>query len=594
MGKFYLLLLFFCLFSAELFSQEISYTVDLREPHKNTYKVSLELNYKTAPDSIVLDMATWTPGSYLLREFAKHVNIYAASTLKGDKLEAYKLDKNTWIIQNQGNKKVKFDYAYYAHELSVRTTFLDADLGLINGAALFIYPENKLDAKASVKFLLPQAWKISTTLPIKNSKTNEFESENYDQLFDCPVFMGKHEEIEFEAVGIKHRIAINSPVFYDPEMLKKDIIKIAESQTAIFNENPNEEYLFIFIARKNGGGGLEHKNSTTIIVDRFNIALESGYRRFLSTVAHEYFHLWNVKRIRPIQLGPFNYEEENYTDLLWLMEGFTTYYSGKTLVRTGITEENSFFNRIANSWEREYARPGGDVQSLAESSLDAWIKSYRDDEDDYNSIVSYYGRGFLMAALLEMKIVNDSEGEKSLDDLMKLIYEKYYKEKQRGFTFEEFVADVNSYSGNDYSDFFKNYIKSTQFPDLYSIMSPFGYNVNIENAPNSEWGFRVVNKDDHYIINRIIRGTPAHEAGLNVDDEIIAIDSFAFDMQKTAFFSEYYPDAYTVKFLIIRNDLIKTIPVVVPNELKKDLQIISSSQLSDRENKLRKKLLYNN
>lgn len=594
MSKFYLLPLFYCIFSIGVDAQDISYTVDLTEPHKNTYHVTLELAYKTAPDSIVLNMATWTPGSYLIREFAKHVNVYSASTLNGESLKTHKHDKNTWIVQNQGNKKVRFEYFVYAHELSVRNTYLDSDLGLVNGASLFIYPENTLNQKAKIKYILPKSWRISTTLPTKNAKNHEFESQNYDQLFDCPVFLGTHKEIEFEAAGVQHRIAINGPTFYDSEMLKTDIGKIVEEQTKIFNNNPNEEYLFIVITRKRGGGGLEHMNSSTLILDRFNMAQESGYKRFLGLVAHEYFHLWNVKRLRPIQLGPFDYEKENYTDLLWVMEGFTTYYSGKTLIRTAVSNGNSFINRIGNSWEREYKKPGGTVQSIAESSMDAWIKYYRSNENDYNTTISYYGRGFLMAALLEMKIIKDTNGEKSLDDLMKRLYDLYYKEKSRGFTMNEFIMTINNLTGKDYTDFFEKYIKDTQLPPLDSILSPFGYEVKFEETSNSEWGFRVRNNDEHYIINRIISGTPAHEAGLNVDDEIIAIDSFAFDLKKTSFFSEYYPDGYNVNFLIIRNELLKSIQVEVPEDKKKDLEINSNNQLKEEEEIFREKLLFNN
>ncbi|MEQ8361185.1 MAG: PDZ domain-containing protein [Cytophagales bacterium] len=594
MGKFHLLLIVYCLCLFDLKAQKISYTVDLREPHKNTYRVSLELNYKNAPDTVVLKMATWTPGSYLIREFAKHVNVYSASNKKGEKLNSFKKDKNTWVVHNDGQKNIVFNYSVYAHELSVRTTFLNADFGLINGTALYIYPNNALDKNANVQFILPKSWNISTTLPLIDEKENKYNSNNYDQLFDCPVLLGKHKEFAFEAKGVKHRVAINSTTFYDPEMLKEDISKIVEAQTEIFNDNPNEEYLFIVIARKHDGGGLEHKNSTTLIVDRFDLAKESGYRQFLSLVAHEYFHLWNVKRLRPLELGPFDFEHENYTDLLWVMEGFTSYYGAKTLVRIGESEENSFFRRIANSWEREYERPGAKIQSIAESSLDAWIKLYRDDENDYNATVSYYSRGFLMAAMLEMLIIQDSNAEYSLDELMKRLYEKYHKSNSRGFTMEEFIKEINDLCGKDYSEFFKKYIYDTQMPPLDSIMRPFGYEVKFETSSNSEWGFRVKNEDKHYIINRIISGTPAHEAGLNVDDEIIAIDSFAFDMRKLAFFAEYYPDNYSLEFVVIRDDILKKISLMTPEATKNTLEISQIPELNEDEVRFRKKMLFNN
>ena len=594
MGNKFLLLLLLCLISAKTWTQDISYIVDASKAQNNSYFVDLKLKYKTAPDSVLLKMATWTPGSYLIREFSKHVSSYTALNDKQEELKCKKLDKNTWVLYTNGNKEIHFKYQFYAHELSVRTTYLDVDLGLINGASLFIYPADKINTKSEIKLILPEGWKSSTTLENKSSEPNFYISSNFDVLFDSPILLGTHKTFEFEASGTNHRIAINEPAFYDPELIKKDVSKIVETQSQMFNGNPNKEYLFIVITRSSGGGGLEHKNSTTLIVDRLSLATESGHKRFLSLIAHEYFHLWNVKRIRPLSLGPFDYEKENYTDLLWVMEGFTSYYSAKTLYQAGYTEKNAYINRIIRSILSELDRPGGDVQSLAESSLDTWIKFYRDDENDYNATVSYYNKGLVLASLLDMKIIHDTNGDKNLDDLMRYLYKIYDQDKKRGFTSAEMILALNTITQSDYKDFFDQYIFGTAALPIKEVMEPIGFSITKYAAEKTEWGLGIRNSNNHYLIYQVIDNSSAFKAGLNVGDEIIGINEFGFDQQKLDFFSNMYPEGSEVSFLILRNNLLKTIDVEIPASTQEKIQIELSKDLSDEQQKRLDKFLFIN
>ncbi len=582
MGNKILLLLFYCLFISASIAQEIKYTIDASRPETNTYSVDLEMKFDVTRDSIILKMATWTPGSYLIREFSKHVNRYGAFDQKNNSLKSKKLNKNTWIIYPGKSKLIHFKYEVYAHELSVRTTFLDSDLGLINGASLFIYPENSLTQSSEISILKPNEWKISTTLQSKNEKSDIFISSNFDELFDSPILLGTHDEFTFEAAGVTHRVAVTLPTFYDEERIKKDLKKITESQTSIFNENPNSEYLFLVITRKGGGGGLEHMNSTTLVIDRFSMAGESGYQRFLSLAAHEYFHLWNVKRIRPIELGPFNYETENFTDLLWMMEGFTSYFGAKTLYRCGFSTKEAFLSRLINSIESESQRPGNKVQSLAESSLDAWIKFYRDDENDYNSTSSYYSHGLLLGYILDLKIINDTKGEKSLDDLMKTMYLNYYKNKNRGFTTNELLTEINALTSVDYTEFFNRYIYGTEELPYQDILENFGFEVS-KDASTTEWGFQFRNINNRDIVVRVIDESVVRKAGLNVGDEIIAIEDFAFTRQKLEFFSNYYPSDHQIRMLIQRDDLIKTLIISIPENKSDNLSVKLKNDLSENE-----------
>jgi predicted metalloprotease with PDZ domain len=413
-------------------AMNIQYSLKMPKPQNHYFEVEMLIeDYKEA--TLEVKMPVWAPGSYLVREFAKNVNLVKAFDEKGNVLAVQKTNKNTWKIQKGNAKSVKVKYEVYSFELSVRTSFLDLTHGYVSGTGVFMYVENHQENKGQL-VVYPYAGfkKISTALPkakegMASDGAETFEFANYDQLVDCPIEIGNHIEFSFQSAGVNHRVAMYGDGNFDVEQLKKDMAKITATATQVIGENPNKEYLFIVHNVVDGQGGLEHINSTTLSVNRWTY--QGGeYIGFLSLVAHEYFHLWNVKRIRPVELGPFNYDEENYTSLLWVMEGFTSYYDELLLLRAGYYNQEQYIQKVLSGLNYVEGSEGSRVQPVAHASFDAWIKSYRPNENSSNTTMTYYSRGGLLAAVLDAKIVTKFNGKKSLDDFMQKLYQDFYKD----------------------------------------------------------------------------------------------------------------------------------------------------------------------
>lgn len=506
---------------------DIAYELKMSEPHTHYFEVRMEVSGNSAAE-LNLKMPVWTPGSYLVREFARHVEGVRAIDNNGKELNIVKTNKNTWQVQAEGAETVIVNYSVYAYELSVRTSYLDASHGYVNGTSIFFYVDGSLNTPVELTVKPYKAWsRVSTGLTLKSSNNNSFvySAPNYDVFADAPIEIGNHDVVSFEASGVEHRIALYGPGNYDTEALKKDLATVVEGCTDVFGENPNKSYLFIVHNVANGGGGLEHLNSTTLLVNRWTYQPRKSYVNFLSLATHEYFHLWNVKRVRPAELGPFNYNEENYTRLLWVMEGFTSYYDEYLLVGMGFMNHADYLKRLGGSINRVENQPGNKVQPVSEASFDAWIKFYRPNENSFNTTVSYYSKGSVLAALLDLEILNASEGKKNLNNVMQVLYNRYYKEQGRGFSDREFQDVVEEVAGQNMDQFFGDYVYGTATPNYDRFLGYVGLklesNNNSGDAPSLGASFTSSMK-----VRRVNRGSSAYSGGLNVDDELLAVNSF--------------------------------------------------------------------
>jgi predicted metalloprotease with PDZ domain len=437
---------------------QINYTITFPEAQAHYVEVEMTiagLNQKTT----ALKMPVWTPGSYLVREFSKNVEGFNA-TYKGNALTFGKISKNTWQVNTAGVSELKVKYRVYAYEISVRTAFIDASHAFLSSASIFMYPAGMLNQPSTIKIVPYQGWtKVSTGLDAVGTDPFVLKAPNYDILFDSPIEVGNQDTFDFNAAGVHYEVAMYGGGNYDKERLKTDMAKIIEQQTAMMGENPNKRYTFIVHNFLKGGGGLEHLNSTVLGATRDAYSTEKGYKGFLELVSHEHFHLWNVKRLRPIALGPFDYENENYTTNLWIAEGFTAYYEGKFLRYSGINDESGFLATLADDLSSLDNQPGAKIQSASESSFDAWIKYYRPNENSANSTVSYYLKGSVIGYLMDLEIINDSQGKYSLDDVMHYMYNEYYKIRKRGYTDAEFKLAFEKFAGKNLDDFYKKVCK---------------------------------------------------------------------------------------------------------------------------------------
>jgi predicted metalloprotease with PDZ domain len=531
--KIFSLLLFVSLFSIHLLGQSIHHTLSMPNPETHYFHVETELS-DFDEETIVMSMPVWTPGSYLVREFSKNINRVRATDEKGNDLTVQKIRKNKWMIISQGAKKVNVKYEVYAFELTVRTSFLDRTHGYLNGTSVFMYPEGHMDMKGMLTVIPHESFeKISTPLP-KASEGEQtdagttFSFENYDELVDSPIEIGNQETFSFDAAGVKHHVAMYGPGNYDVERLKVDMAKIVEASTAVFEENPNKEYWFIIHNTDAGGGGLEHKTSTTLNVNRWTYD-GSDYLGFLSLVAHEYFHLWNVKRLRPKSLVSYDYDNENYTDLLWVMEGFTSYYDELLLRRAGFYTEDAFLRKLKSTLNWVESSTGNRVQPVAHASYDAWIKAYRPNENSRNTTISYYSKGSLVAVTIDAMIIESSNGKKSLDDFMQLLYKKYYKDENTGMTPEQFQESLEKFVGKDLDQFFNDYVYGTKTVAYAQYFKGLGLDIEKVQDKSVALGVSMSQSGGQLMVRGVTSNSPAEKGGLSPNDEIIAFNGFRVD-----------------------------------------------------------------
>ena len=523
---------------------EISFTVAMPRPHTHLFDIQIAVKRTVeSPQQESLVMPVWTPGSYLVREFARHVQDFTATTAAGQPLKWEKVNKNTWRITTNGARDWQASYRVYANELSVRTSELNSSHAFWNNANILMYLEGFLKSPSTVRVLAPDVWKVATGLPAVPGQRNTFRAEDFDVLYDSPFEVSNFKTLVFNVKGIPHRIVIDGEGNYDPERMRRDVQKIVETQVEMMGgEIPYRDYTFILHLRQNTGGGLEHANSTALGYPRFGFRIQTGdratsasptaaaperdYRGFLSLVSHEFFHLWNVKRIRPDVLGPFDYTQENYTKVLWVAEGITDYYADLLLRRAGLITENDFLAATARSIQTLQNTPGRMEQSLEESSFDTWIKFYRPDENTVNSQVSYYDKGAIVGLLLDLEIRKRSNNAKSLDDVLRYLYTEFFK-KNRNYGPADFQKASELIAGSSLEEFFSKYVRGTEELNYNAALEAAGLRLDTGVGPveKAYFGADVVQEDDRLIVRRVYAGSSAYDQGLNAGDQIVALDN---------------------------------------------------------------------
>jgi predicted metalloprotease with PDZ domain len=569
---------------------QISYTVTFAEAQAHYADIEMDIT-GLKQNTLDLKMPVWTPGSYLIREFPKNVESFSAEA-NGKVIDAKKVRKNIWQIDTKNVSAVKIKYRVYAFEVSVRTSFIDVSHGFLSSSGIFMYPDGMLGYPSTIHIIPYKGWtKVSTSLDMVNGDPFTLHSPNYDILFDSPIELGNQDIFDFNVAGVKYEVAMQGGGNYDKERLKKDMSKIVELETAIFDENPNKCYVFIVHNYAKGSGGLEHLSSTVLGASRDNYANERGYQNFLSLVAHEHFHLWNVKRLRPIALGPFDYDNENYTTDLWIAEGFTAYYQDIIVRRTNLYPPDNYLGILVNDINSLANQPGNKVQSLAESSFDAWIKFYRANENSMNSGISYYNKGAIMGMMLDLEIINDSHDKYSLDDVMKYMYNTYYKTQKRGYTDQEFKQGLEKFAGRSLDEFYKKYIYGLAEIDYDKYLGYAGYHLTDELSANNDPGIGIVTNTTNgkIIVSGVYRGSGAWIGGINVNDEITEADSNKVTDINTILNGKKPGDKISLS--VIRDGLPFTLPITVLKKTQIKYRIDSLSNPSPQQLDVRKKWL---
>lgn len=541
--------------------KEINYRVFFGKPYTHYCEVEIELK-DLKQDSVEFAMPVWTPGSYLIREFAKNVEGVFAENSKDDKLPVEKINKNTWRVDTNDQSNVKFRYKVYCNDFTVRSSFINEEHAFLASSGIFMYVKGFQGNKCLLEIDKPAHWKnISTGLEMVSE--NNYEAANYDIFIDSPIAIGNQEILEFEIKGIRHYICMSGKGNYDPEIIKKDFKLIAESEIKLFDGDiPYKHYTYIVFLVENGRGGLEHLNSFVVQVNRWIFNDKKLYRKFLGLVSHEYFHVWNVKRIRPEALGPFDYDTENYTKSLWVSEGFTNFFDNLFLRRSNILNNDEYFEFVDAEVNVVMKYNGRFVQSLTESSFDAWIKLYRQDENSLNSGISYYTKGSLTALMLNIEIIKNTNAGKSLDDVMRLLNEDHKKDNNRGFSDSRIKEICETVNGKDLDEFWDKFITGMEDLPLDKYLELCGLKlINENDSLKCAMDIDSADKKGRLTVVKVFAGGSAYDSGINAGDEIIAVDNIRVDSGSIKTILENYSEGMEIKVLVSRSGFLKEINV---------------------------------
>ena len=520
----------------------IRYTLSPAEPATHRYHVSCRVA-QPDPAGQRFALPAWIPGSYLIRDFARHIVAIRAEA-GGKPVPLVKLDKHTWqAAPLKAKQALTLHYEVYAWDLSVRGAHLDRTHGFFNGTSVFLRVIGQEDAPCLLDLQPPgdrecAGWRVATALPPADERKGKakhgfgrYRAADYDELIDHPVEMGTFTLARFKACGIPHEIAITGRHDCDLERLTADLKKICEWQIRFFGEPaPMDRYVFLVMAVGDGYGGLEHRASTALLCSRDDLpykgmaGLPERYRTFLGLCSHEYFHTWNVKRIKPAAFIPYDLERENYTTLLWAFEGFTSYYDDLALLRSGVIAQQDWLELTAKTIDNVQRGPGRHVQSLADSSFDAWSKYYRPDENTPNAVVSYYAKGALVALALDLTLRSGTEGRASLDDVMRRLWQEFGL-SGRGVEEGDIRRIAEECSGLKLGPFFRMAIEGTEDLPLAKLLKKAGIRLQRQAASKvPSLGIKTAGEGNELRIATAYRGGPAEAAGLAAGDVLIAID----------------------------------------------------------------------
>ncbi len=525
----------------------VRYRIEPVDPEGHYLEIVCEVR-EPDPAGQRLSLPSWIPGSYLIREFAR--NIVAIEARTGDrKLALTKRDKHTWQADPcVGVLAVR--YRVYAWDASVRAAHLDESHAFFNGTSVFLRVAGREDEPHEVEIVAPRRktirnWRVATSLPEWQARRHGFGSyraESYDALIDHPVEIGSFRLERFTAAGVAHEIAFTGVVpNLDAARIMADLATLCAAQIRFFASKkegaPFDRYVLLISVAGEGHGGLEHRASTALLCARDALPVigqaerTPAYRGFLGLVSHEYFHSWNVKRIKPAVFAPYDLERENYTSLLWIFEGFTSYYDDLFLVRTGLASEKEYFETIAKTIDDVMTGSGRKIQSVAESSFDAWIKYYRQDENSPNAIVSYYKKGSLIALCLDLFIRKQSRGKASLDDVMRLMWRRYGREfysssDAAGLGEGEFPSLVEEATGVDVREQVARWAYGTGDLPLVEELAASGLSLRFEpRMQGPSLGSRIATSGNECRITHVDEGGAAHRAGLAAGDVLVALDA---------------------------------------------------------------------
>jgi predicted metalloprotease with PDZ domain len=568
----------------------IHYNIKVSSIAGHIFDVSLRIE-NPDENGQILTLPAWIPGSYMIRDFAKNIVTIVALNEAGQNIEIQKLDKQTWQIQAV-TTALTIKYQVYAFDLSVRGAYINDEMGFFNGTNIFLAVVGQENQPCGLTLEKPaQAdlyhWKVATTMPTKMQTSHtfgEYWAHHYEELIDHPVLMGEFDILPFSACGVDFELILAGGHQADVKRITKDLTKVCQHHIEFFADTPPvNRYQFITLLTDNAFGGLEHMSSTALMYSRKDLPslsdvgkMTDGYQVFLSLCSHEFFHTWHVKRIKPQELFAATLDKEQYTEQLWIYEGFTSYYDDFSLLRCGLITQAEYLRVAGQNLTRLIRNKGRFKQTITESSFDAWTKFYKQDESAVNNIVSYYNKGAVLAMCLDLLIKNKSNGNYSLDDVMRYLWSQHGKLHIP--TPVDVVQNIVKTQLNlNLSDFFQSALYSTEELPFDELLQKFGVKChfspreNLEDkggvkktSPiNIEFGAQIKAREIGVQITQVTEHTAAYECGLQVGDVLIAIDKWVISKENLVTQLKHLSIGQTAQLSILRDKKLKQLKFIV-------------------------------
>ncbi len=571
-----LLILLFSSAIAMSNSPNISYTLGMSKPSTHLFEVGIVFDGLDANEkSLDVSLPNWRSGRYVILDLASGVVEFDALDGANKKLSWAKTDKSTWRIAKNGATTVRVLYKVFANEFNLRTRGLNDERAFVDGAAVFMYAEKYRWQPLTLAVGPFGNWHVTTGLDSLRGEQNKFTAPHYDYLADCPLEIGDQKDFSFTVLGKEHVLSIAGNGNFELSKLIKDITKIVEVQAKFWvhdsstirrverGELPYERYVFMLALSPSGSGGTEHINSCVLGASPFIFKNPEAYGNFLGLVSHEFFHTWNVKRLRPAAIDKYDWSKENYTHELWIAEGATSYYDDLLLVRAGFMTESQYLEKMSSAIGMDRARPGNSRQSLSECSFDAWIKYWKNTKHAANFESDYYSRGAAVSFVLDITIRHRTNNKRSLDDVMREMYKRFPLGKG-GYTNADFQRVCEEVSGGSLQQIFDDYVDGAK-PLLWKeTLAYAGLELKEKNLDRKPWlGMMTNDEGEKTKVARVLAGSPAYEAGVDVDDEIIALDGYRVRTSSLNSRITDMKDGDTVKLTLFRDERLREVEIAL-------------------------------
>ncbi|AWL12066.1 hypothetical protein HMF8227_01592 [Saliniradius amylolyticus] len=571
-------------------SHSLHYQIRFDDKNHHCYNVQLSVPAHSGT-KMILSLPAWIPGSYMIRDFAKNIVQLNANDDAGEALDVIALDKQRWQVMSSG-QAFTLEYQVYAFDTSVRTAYLDNERAFFNGTSLFLQVEGFEDQPHRVTVDGQSAgagWKVATGLPrlpgTDKYDFGDYQADNYAHLIDCPMEISDFDAIEFSVFGVPHHMILSGRHYADKDRLAKDVTKLCEHHIRLFSgkqapQAPFDEYWFLTNILPQSFGGLEHKNSTALLCSTFDFPnpnkpeeTSDNYQTLLSLIAHEYFHAWNVCRIKPKEFIPYQLDQESHTEQLWAYEGFTSYYDDFSLYRAGIIGFEDYLKLLSKTLTRVFRGQGETKQSVTQSSFYAWTKFYKQAEDAPDNIVSYYTKGAMIALWLDLSLRLESQGTISMDDMMRGLWREF-GQKGVGTAPQDFIDMVRSLAGDKLAKELTELLYQAERLDLTALLGKVGVKLQklrasltspttIDEQRRCHPGFTFKPHAKGLEVTTVAEGSPAALAGINAEDVIIAVDTMAVSTDNLALVLDHQPQDASIPVHLFRDNVLKQMNLVL-------------------------------